>query len=139
VARNVSFFELPEYTAILTFIDAVFSEINIGLLIYHAKDPELVDSYQLIYANRQASQFTGTDLSHLVGKKIFDAFPPLRDTEIPAFFREVAIEGESRRLARTLEYADENVVRGRYSVKAFPMPHGCIGVLFENLSQLDAD
>jgi len=135
VSRVVSFFELPEYAAILTFIEAVFAEINMGLLIYHVEDPADRARLKLIYANKQASLFTGTDLNEVVGREIFDAFPPLRQTDIPEFFLEVAARGESRRYPEALVYGDRNVVRGKYQVRGFPMPHDCVGVLFERLEE----
>ena len=135
MSRVVSFFELPEYAAILTFIEAVFAEINMGLLIYHVEDPADRARLKLIYANKQASLFTGTDLNEVVGREIFDAFPPLRQTDIPEFFLEVAARGESRRYPEALVYGDRNVVRGKYQVRGFPMPHDCVGVLFERLEE----
>jgi len=133
MSRDVSLFELPAYSAILTFVEAIFAEINIGLLIYHVEDAERVERLKLIYANKQASRFTGTDLGQLVGRHIFDAFPGLRETDIPQFFLDVARTRQSHRYAEALDYGDAKVVRGRYTVKAFPMPYQCVGVLFERL------
>ena len=45
-----------------------------GLLIYHAEKPDDVSSYRLIYANREASRCTGTDLGHVVGMDVMDRF-----------------------------------------------------------------
>ena len=88
---------------------------------------------RLIYANREASRCTDTDLSKVVGLTIFEAFPELADTKAPDLFYEVATKREARRLG-VVRYADENVKRGAYDAKAFPMPQNCFGVLFENLS-----
>ena len=125
-------FQLPEYSVIISFIESIFCEINMGLLIYHAVKPEEVDSYRLIHANREASRLTGADLSKVVGLTIFEAFPELRETKVPGWFREVATLGEPRRLG-VVNYSDSNVQEGAYETRAFPMPQNCFGVLFENL------
>jgi len=126
------YFELPEFSGILTFIDAIFAEINMGLLIYHVESPEDIRTARLIYANRQASEFTGTDLRRQVGKLIFDAFPYLVDTEIPRLYQEAISDRKSHHVG-IVDYEDENVQRGRYSTRVFPMPSECIGVLFDTV------
>lgn len=127
------YYELPEFSAILTFIDSIFAELNMGLLIYHVEDPSEIRTARLVYANRQASVFTGTNLQLQLGKLILDAFPQLADTRIPALYAEVVAEKQARRVG-IVEYQDDNVQLGRYETRAFPMPNDCIGVLFENLS-----
>ena len=129
---NQQYFELPEFSAILTFVDAIFAEINMGLLIYHVEEVEDIRTARLIYANRQASEFTGTDLGRQIGKLIFDAFPFLKGTEVERLYQEVAAEKKSHHVG-IVEYEDENVRRGRYSTRAFPMPSDCIGILFETV------
>lgn len=126
-------FQLPEYSAIISFIDSILSEINMGLLVYHAENPDEVASYRLIYANREASRCTGTDLGNVLGLTIFEAFPELGETKVPDLFYEVVKKHEARRMG-IVRYADPNVEKGAYDVKAFPMPQNCFGVLFENLS-----
>ena len=131
---NQQYFELPEFAAILTFVDAIFAEINMGLLIYHVENPQDIRTARLIYANRQASEFTGTDLGRQIGKLIFDAFPFLEGTEVERLYQEIAAEKKSHHLG-IVEYEDDNVRHGRYSTRAFPMPSDCIGILFETVPE----
>ena len=126
------YYELPEFSAILSFIDAIFRELNMGLFIYHMEDLEEPASLKLIYANKEASKSTGTDLRQMIGKPILEAFPNLRQSQIPQLFSEVANSKESRRVDE-FEYADDNLERKNYRVKAFPMPNDCVGVLFERV------
>jgi len=128
------YYEIPQFSAILSFIDAIFSEINIGLLIYHVEDPSDIHSARLIYANKKASRYTGTDLQNLVGKYIFEAFPGLVDTEIPRLYSEVVQEKQAR-LVGVVEYSDDRVKHGKYATRAFPMPSSCIGVAFTEASE----
>ena len=125
--------ELPEFSAILTFVDAIFAELNIGLLIYHVKDPDKIESAKLIYANKQASKCTGTDLRQRVGMAIFNAFPGLAGTEAAAVFQKVVSTREPSRVG-LVEYGDKDVKHAKYSTRAFPMPSSCMGVIFENVS-----
>jgi len=127
------YFELPEYSAILTFLDAVLAEINMGIFIYHLEDHEDERKLKLIYANKEASNCTGADMAPLVGKYILEAFPALAETEFPKAFRDVVVRGESCRLG-TMEYEDATLKKRSYTVRAFPMPAGCMGVLFESVS-----
>ena len=126
------YYELPEFAAILSFIDAIFRELNMGLFIYHMEDLKAPTSLRLIYANKEASKSTGADLREMVGKPILEAFPNLSQTQIPQLFSDVVNNKESRRVDE-FEYTDENLATGSYSVKAFPMPNDCVGVLFERI------
>ena len=125
-----SYYELPEYSAILTFVDAVFSQINIGLLIYHLEEPDDPTTLRLIYANAEASRCTGTDLTDRIGKFILEAFPNLGD--LPRVYASVATKGIPQRLG-VVSYKDEHLQEASYAVRAFPMPSSCVGILFENI------
>jgi hypothetical protein len=126
------YYELPEFSAILSFIDAIFRELNMGLFIYYMEHLDVPSSLKLIYANKEASRATGADLRQHIGKRIFEAFPNLAQSQIPKLFAEVANRKESRRVDE-FEYADEKLKRRSYRVKAFPMPSDCVGVLFERI------
>ena len=126
--------QLPIHSGMIDFIDAVFFHLNVGLLIYHVPNPDDIPSYRLIYANTEASRYTGTDLSGMIGQTIFEAFPKLVETPIPEAFRAVIKSGQPRGLGQ-LEYADEHVRRATYRSKAFPMPSQCLGVIFESVAR----
>ncbi|HXV76025.1 MAG TPA: hypothetical protein VD788_06845 [Candidatus Polarisedimenticolaceae bacterium] len=134
---DAELYELPEFSAILSFIDAIFSELNMGLLIYHVEEPRDIRTARLIYANKTASAYTGADLKHQVGKTIFDAFPQLVDTDAPRIYFEVVNDKQARN-AGIIEYQDRRVHHGRYATRAFPMPNDCIGVLFDKLGDRPA-
>ena len=110
---------------------ALCANMNIGLLVYHAENFQQVASLKLIYANEEASKYTGTDLAKLVGKTLPQAFPELIKTDVPEMFLEVARTGNASKIG-VMEYSDENVKQGYFEVKAFPLPSDCIGVAFEN-------
>ncbi len=128
--QSFDFFAVGTMTGL---IDAVFSEMNIGLLIYQLENLSDVTKIKLVYANRQASKYTGTDLDPQVGKYIFEVFPALAETDLPQIFIEVTKTKQSR-LIGAMEYQDENVQKSYFASKAFPMPNACVGVLFENIT-----
>ena len=129
-----SMYVLPEFGPIVGVLDAVLSELNVGLFIYHLEDPNDATSLKLVYANREAARSTQLDVEHRIGKRILDAFPPLRDTDLPQIFREVVTTQESRRIELPYAEKGESV---DYSVRAFPMPANCLGGLFERSGQVE--
>ncbi len=133
---NRSYYELPQFSAILSFIDAIFAQINVGLLIYHVEDVDDIGSARLIYANQEASTNTGTDLQDLVGRRIFEAFPHLEGSDVAATFSRVVQERKAHR-GGVVEYADRNVQHGHYATRAFPMPQQCFGVVFDKLPEAE--
>jgi hypothetical protein len=128
------YFESPDFAAILTFIDAIFSELNLGLFIYNVENPEDISSARLIYANKEASRCTGTDCRRLLGKRIFEAFPYLSETAAPKAFSEVIKTKKPVRIG-IVEYADQLVKHARFPTRAFPMPRDCFGVIFELIEE----
>ena len=128
------FYVLPEYSGILSFIDAIFADLNMGLFIYYLEDPDDPKTLRLVSANNEASRSTGANLNHMIGKSILEACPNLADTGLPEAFAEVLAKREPKRW-ENFEYSDKQLQKKTYDVKAFPMPQSCIGVLFENLAE----
>jgi hypothetical protein len=126
------YFESPDFAAILTFIDAIFSELNLGLFIYNVENIEDISSARLIYANKEASRCTGTDCRRLLGKRIYEAFPYLSETAAPKCFSKV-IKTKKPVEVGIVEYADQQVKHAKFATRAFPMPRDCFGVIFETI------
>lgn len=123
-----------DFDTMVSFVSSVLSELNVGLLIYQLEDAGDPRSLRLAYANRVASEYTRADLGGLVGKTIGEAFPALADSELPALYAEVAQTKHPRNVGAFEYKGDEHVGRGYYSVKAFPMPNDCVGIVFENIT-----
>jgi PAS domain-containing protein len=119
---------LPEFGPIIGVLDALLSELNLGLFIYHLGVADDEKTLRLVYANREAARSTGLDVDKRLGKFIHEAFPPLAETDLPQTFMEVVMTQTSRRIE--VPYAEEGETV-HYSVRAFPMPANCMGVLFE--------
>ena len=68
-------------------------------------------------ANPAASLLTGVDCSQFIGKTIEDAFPPLKDTEVPDRYRRAARDGETWS-TQQIAYEDTKI-KGAFEVYAF--------------------
>ncbi len=132
--ENPKPFDLSDIDTMMSLVSSIFSELNIGFLIYHLEKIENPTTLKLLYTNKAASQYTGTDLSKLVGKYILEAFPGLAESDLPEIYAEVVKTKESRNIGAFEYGGDENIEKGYYSVKAFPMPNDCVGIIFENIT-----
>ncbi len=127
-------FDSFDRDTIIKLADLLLGELNIGMLIFSLDFPDDPNSLKLLYANQAGSDYTGTDLSERVGKTILEAFPGLEGTSLPEEYAGVALSRRPRSLG-SFEYdGDSTIERSFYSVKAFPMPHQCVGVAFENIT-----
>lgn len=127
-------FDLSDIPTMMNVVSTIFSELNIGLFIYHLEDRSNPRTLRLVYANKTASQYTGAEVSKLVGKYILEAFPALAETDLPELYAEVVTKNESRNVGAFEYGGDANVEKNYFSVKAFPMPNDCVGIVFENIT-----
>jgi PAS domain S-box-containing protein len=83
--------------------------------------------------NAAANNMVGMDHRKLVGKSIEEAFPPLRETEIPMRYKRAAEHGipwyEAQR-----QYKDGKI-HGTYDVYAFQTSPGSMAALFHNVTE----
>jgi hypothetical protein len=126
-------FDLSDIPTMTSMIDALFSEMNIGLVVYQLQDPAASSSLQLVYANKQAGEYTALDFNPLIGQQLLAAFPMLANTGVPEQYAEVVKTGLACNLG-AFEYAGTSPEKSYYALKAFPMPNNCVGVLFENIT-----
>ena len=127
-------FDLSDIPTMMSMVSSIFSELNIGLFICHLEDRKNPRTLKVVYANKTASQYTGADVTQWVGKYILEAFPALAETDLPELYAEVVNKNESRNIGAFEYGGDESIGRSHYSVKAFPMPNDCVGVVFENIT-----
>ncbi len=80
---------------------------------------DLLSDGRLVFvgANPAADRLLGVDNSQFVGKTIEEAFPPLRDTEVPERYRRAAANGEPW-VTQQVDYRDGRIA-GAYEVYAF--------------------
>jgi len=93
------------------------------------------DQNDLIFTgyNPAADLILGIDHAMLVGKKIQDAFPMHKETDIPEIYSNVAITGIPWQ-DELVEYKDLNV-QGAFYVHAFQSHPGQVDVFFQDITE----
>ena len=78
--------------AIHRYVDIV-SNMQVGLQVYQLEDPEDDRSLRMITTNPAAILFTGMAVEDVVGKRIDEIFPGLREVGIPQTYADVVRTG----------------------------------------------
>jgi PAS domain S-box-containing protein len=104
---------------------SVVESSPMGMHLYQLhEDGRLV----FVGANPAADRLLGIDNSRIIGQTIEEAFPPLRDTEVPSRYRNAAAEGESWHTEQ-IDYEDDRI-RGAFEVHAFQTTPGNVAAMF---------
>ena len=107
-----------------------FKSAPFGMHMYELRpDGRLVFSC----ANPAADRILGVDNSTFIGKTIEEAFPPLKDTEIPDRYREAAAIGTVWR-SDNVDY-ENGLIRGAYEVVAFQTWPGMMAATFVDITE----
>jgi two-component system cell cycle sensor histidine kinase/response regulator CckA len=95
---------------------------------------KLDDNGDLIFIgfNKAADQILGVDNSRYLGKTIENAFPSLRNTEIPKRYKEVCRTGRNWE-SEQVEYKDE-IIEGAFQVYAFHTSLSKMAVFFMDIT-----
>ncbi|MGC1309208.1 MAG: PAS domain S-box protein [Phormidesmis sp.] len=118
--------------AVLLYADVV-RNMQVGLHIWQQEVAEEPGSLRLLMANPAADKFIGLPADSIVGKPLLEAFPALVGTNIPEIYAGV-IRTQQPYDLKEVTYADENVEKSVFTVKAFPLPNRCLGVAFEDVT-----
>jgi PAS domain S-box-containing protein len=100
-----------------------------GILIY-----KLEPGGSLIFqgANPSAERILEADTGQFIGKTIEEAFPPLKETEVPERYRRAASKGESW-FTEQITYKDSRI-SGVYEVYAFQTAPNSMAAMFLDIS-----
>ena len=90
-------------------------------------------SLKMIACNPAAELYTGVAAGDVAGRTLDESFPGLRALGIPQAYARVVRTGEPVQLG-DVQYGDERVEQGWFSVRAFPLPDDCVGVSFEDIT-----
>jgi PAS domain S-box-containing protein len=96
---------------------------------------ELRESGDLVFsgANPAADKMLGVDHGQFFGKTLEEAFPPLRDTEVPFRYREAAARGTTWRHDHL--FYDDGEISGAFNLVAFQTSPGRMVVLFSDVTE----
>ncbi len=108
-----------------------------GLAILHLKDPKNGGAWELVAINSTASEVAGSSVADFLDLPILAGDAQTSHERLGQLYRQVIqrrrpwILGQFR---KTRRFRSPQV----YAVKACPLPGECVGVLFEDASQLSA-
>lgn len=113
----------------------VIGAVDLGVHVYQVDDPLDPGALQLVYANSASVAATGIEPHEAVGKSIRAALPILNDSQLPDSFLDIALGGDPAELGN-VEHQDGDEVTPApvFSVHAFPLPQGRVGVSFTNVT-----
>lgn len=112
----------------------IVRNMQVGLFVYHLEDEDDDRTLRVRILNPAGEKLLGLTEADIAGKYIDEAFPRLRDDDVPALFAGVLRTGETKDVTN-YEYGDDRVARGGWAFRAFPLPEQCVGVLFERLGE----
>ncbi|MFC1553290.1 PAS domain S-box protein [candidate division KSB1 bacterium] len=84
-------------------------------------------------ANPTADSILGVNNDQFVGLSIEEAFPPLKNTEVPVKYKEVAETGNMWK-TEMINYDDE-IIKGAFEVYAFQTVPGSMAVMFLEITE----
>ncbi len=119
--------------AIRHYADIV-NNMQVGLHVYHLENPEDDSTLRMIATNPAASQATGLAMQEVLGKTIDECFPGLRQKGVSQIYADIIRTGKTVELEEEVYYSDDRISETWLSVRAFPLPNNCVGVLFEDIT-----
>lgn len=99
----------------------------------HFYDLNESDELVLSYANPSADKLLGLDHNDFIGMKIGDAFPSLKETEIPKIYKDIAING-THWTNQDVYYEDKRIT-GAFDVIAFQTKPRKMVAVFNDITQ----
>lgn len=111
----------------------IVENMQVGLLVWRLGDPDDVASLRLLAGNPAAWELRGRSGESLVGHTFGEVFPELSGHDIALRIVEVLRSGNPVILDQ-VEYVDRSDERVAMSVRIFPLPDGCAGLAFEDVT-----
>lgn len=107
----------------------IIEHMPIGAQVWHLEDADDAGTFRLISVNP-----AGLVKEDLLGKTLSESFPAFLKTGLPEMGAEVVRTGKARDLGE-VHSGDERFPQSVFSVKVFPLPDSCVGVVFENITE----
>lgn len=119
---------------IKSLLTEIADNIDVGLHVYCLEDLNDSRTLRMVFANKASEDYTGVDRREVVGKTLDENFPGLRKQKIPQLYADVVRTQKSLEIGE-VHYGDVRVKVGWFYVRAFPLPHHCMGVSFDNITE----
>ncbi len=112
----------------------IVENMQVGLFLYRLDDINDADSLRMIAVNPYSSTGLGLKKEDMIGKKIGEIFPGLKERGIHEKYADVVRNNKPVEFD-DFYYGDDRILLSCFSVKAFPLPDDSVAVLFENVSE----
>ena len=112
----------------------IFDILPIGVTVCIQENPDDLGSFRFILTNPVSVEMTQFPNEKILGKTIRQALPQLLETEIPAIYAEVMQTQQVRELPE-LQYGDDKIPQGIFSVKIVSLDGPLIGIFYENITE----
>jgi diguanylate cyclase (GGDEF)-like protein len=111
----------------------IVHNMQLGLYVYRLDNLEDDRSLRLILTNPVTSLQFGPKTADMIGKTIDEVFPDLRVKGLPKICADTVISGIPQSLGDFLHEGSKSE-ESWFSIKVFPLPDQCAGILFENIT-----
>jgi two-component system, LuxR family, sensor kinase FixL len=108
--------------------------VPVGLIIWHLKNLDDSNSFQLITANSAMGEILEMPLNELLSEAIATPFPAFLGIESADFYAEVIRSAQTRSLGE-VRYRNRQKIQTVLSLTAFPIPNQCVGVVVEDITE----
>ncbi len=104
---------------------ATFLSARVGYSVIELVAPDDPETWVIRANNRAASLNSQADLAPVVGQRLLEAFPPMRDSPFIGWYQKVHRTGQPQELPE-IRYGDEQVPDAAFRVWLDPMPGDCV-------------
>ncbi len=111
----------------------IVRNVQIGLSVWSVEDPEDVASVRLVAFNPAAERLSHMNLASMIGRSLPEVLPYAIDGQFQALVRQVARDGKVRETSVFGSRDPKDPTRA-VSIKAFPLPGGCVGTAIEDIT-----
>ncbi|MCG2736955.1 MAG: PAS domain-containing protein [Candidatus Methanoperedenaceae archaeon] len=118
----------------LSIQNAVVRNMTDAVYIFKLENLKDDKSLRILFANPAVKGVEGVDPEDVVGKRLIEAFPEVRRTNLLKLYADVVRSGKSKHVGE-IHYESKIVTPGEYDVRAVPLGGDCVGVIFANVTE----
>lgn len=114
----------------------IVENMQVGLFVWQmveGQEDRQEESLRLVAGNPAACSLLGRSLDSVIGCSFHDVFPELRDSAVGAQIIEV-IKTAQPAVLNQIDYVDREGDRVAMFLRVFPLPNGCAGFAFEDVT-----
>ena len=112
----------------------IVRSIQMGLAVWKVQDPKDIQKIVLVGFNPAAERLVRMDLGSQLGKSLPEIIPYAHGGQLHQLLQKVARDRQVHE-ATVLRSADPETPNRALAMKGFPLPDGCVGVGFEDITE----